>query len=124
MQASVAQAGLPRVVMNALAVLAPPPDARGDTCQSFQEKLEIVSLFHASVLHAMQRKGMDISVLAVDGMAAAATDAFCQDILSSGQYTLLQDLWQDCSSGEVAAQGGALLGALVGGPLAVAGVTW
>lgn len=124
MQASVAQAGLPRVVMNALAVLAPPPNAHGNTCQSFQEKLEIISLFHASVLHAMQRKGMDISVLAVDGMAAPATDAFCQDILSSGQYTLLQDLWQDCSSGEVAAQGGALLGALVGGPLAVAGVTW
>jgi hypothetical protein len=122
-QASVVQAGLPRAVLNALAVLAP-PDANDGKSQSFQEKLEIVSLFHASVLHAMQRKGMDISDLALDGMAAAATDAYCREILSSGQYTLLQDLWQDCSSGEVAAQGGAFLGVLVGGPLAVAGVAW
>jgi hypothetical protein len=124
MQASVVQAGLPRVVLNALAVLAPHSDARGGTCHSFQEKLEIISLFHTSVVHAMKRKGMDLSDLALDGMAAAATDAYCRDILSSGQYTLLQDLWQDCSSGEVAAQGGALLGVLVGGPLAVAGVAW
>jgi hypothetical protein len=122
--ASVEQAGLPRVVLNALAVLAPTPDTGGYKCQSFQEKLEIVSLFHASVLHAMQRKGMDISDLALDGMVASATDAYCRDILSSGQYTLFQDLWQDCSSGEVVAQGGALLGVLVGGPLAVAGVAW
>lgn len=121
-QSSVAQAGLPRVVLNALAVLAP-LDARGDT-QSSQEKLQIVALFHASVLHALQRKGMDVSVLAFEGMVASATDSICQDILSSGQYTLFQDLWQDCSSSEGAAQGGVVLGALIGGPLAVAGVAW
>jgi hypothetical protein len=79
-QSSVAQAGLPRVVLNALAVLAP-LDARGDT-QSSQEKLQIVALFHASVLHALQRKGkgMDVSVLAFEGMVASATDSICQDI--------------------------------------------
>jgi hypothetical protein len=121
-QSSVAQAGLPRVVLNALAVLAP-SDALGDT-QSSQEKLQIVALFHASVLHALQRKGMDVSVLAFEGMLASATDSICQDILSSGQYTLFQDLWQDCSSSEGAAQGGVVLGALIGGPLAVAGVAW
>jgi len=121
-QSSVAQAGLPRVVLNALAVLAP-LDARGDT-QSSQEKFQIVALFHASVLHALQRKGMDVSVLAFEGMVASATDSICQDILSSGQYTLFQDLWQDCSSSEGAAQGGVVLGALIGGPLAVAGVAW
>jgi hypothetical protein len=77
-QSSVAQAGLPRVVLNALVVLAP-LDARGDT-QSSQEKFQIVALFHASVLHALQRKGMDVSVLAFEGMFASATDSNCQDI--------------------------------------------
>jgi hypothetical protein len=123
-QLSVSQAGLPRVVLNALATLAPSYDALGDKSPSLQAKLEIVAVFHASLLHAMQRNGMDISVLALEGMAAAATDAYCQDILSSGQYTLFQDLLQDSSSGETTAQGGAVLGALVGGPLAIAGVAW
>jgi hypothetical protein len=121
-QSYVTQAGLPRVVLNALAVLAP-LDARGDS-QSSQEKLQVVALFHASVLHALQRKGMDVSVLDFEGMVASATDSVCQDILSSGQYTLFQDLWQDHSSSEAAAQGGVVLGALIGGPLAVAGVAW
>ncbi len=123
-QSRVTQAGLPRVVLSALAVLAPHRDAHGNKHQSLQENLEIVALFHASVLHALQRQGMDVSVLALEGMAAAATDAYCKDILSTGQYTLFQDLWQDSSSAEVVAQGGAVLGALVGGPLAVAGVAW
>ena len=123
-QSRVAQAGLPRVVLNALATLAPPRDTHGNKHQTLQEKLEIVALFHASVLHALQRQGMDVSVLALEGMAASATDAYCKDILSTGQYTLFRDLWQDCSSAEVSAQGGAVLGALVGGPLAVAGVAW
>jgi hypothetical protein len=122
MHSSVKQAGIPRVVLSALATLS--RDDRGDASQSLQETLEIVAVFHASVLRAMQRHGIDISVLALEGMAAAATDAYCQDILSSGQYTLFQDLMQDCSSAEAAAQGGAVLGALVGGPLAIAGVAW
>jgi hypothetical protein len=123
-QSSVTQAGLPRVILNAIAILAAPRDSSGDQHHSLVDKLEIIALFHASVMHALERNGMDVSTLALEGMAADATDAYCKEILSSGQYTLFQDLWQEYCSGEVAAQGSAVLGAFIGGPLAVVGVAW